>query len=139
LINTFWRLTVVPKLPKQCPACSASLVISRLTCPNCGTEVTGSFPPDLFSRLAPNDFDFVVLFVKSKGNVKEMERELGISYWTIRARLNEIVDRLGFESPPEPPGDAAARRQAILEQLDAGLLTVEEASTRLEALKNKRL
>jgi hypothetical protein len=119
-------------------------MVTRLTCPNCGTEVTGSFPPDLFSRLAPNDFDFVVLFVKSRGNVKEMERELGISYWTIRSRLNEIVVQLGLESPAQPassnapaPSPAAARRQEILEQLNAGLLTVSEAAARLEELKNK--
>jgi hypothetical protein len=130
-------------------------MVTRLTCPNCGTEVTGSFPPDLFARLAPNDFDFVVLFVKSRGNVKEMERELGISYWTIRSRLNEIVVQLGLE-PPTPPSTtaqaaagsasgndsaaaaAAARRQEILEQLNAGLLTVAEAAARLEELKNKR-
>src|SRR5512140_2486528 len=133
----------MPKLPRHCPACNASLMVTRLTCPNCGTEVSGSFPPDLFSRLAPNDFDFVILFVKSRGNVKEMERELGISYWTIRSRLNEIVIQLVLESPTAPAtagvaatagaaatagpaAEAAARRQQILEQLNAGLLTVAE-------------
>jgi hypothetical protein len=117
-------------------------MVTRLTCPTCGTEVSGSFPPDLFARLAPNDFDFLVMFVKSRGNVKEMERELGISYWTIRNRLNEIVVQLGLEAPA-PPGaaapageTAAARRQQILEQLNAGLLTVSEAAARLEELKN---
>ncbi len=127
----------MPKLPRHCPACNSSLMVTRLTCPNCGTEVTGSFPPDLFSRLAPNDFDFVVLFVKSRGNVKEMERELGISYWTIRSRLNEIVVQLGLESPAPPAETDGARRQHILEQLNAGLLTVSEAAARLEELKNK--
>jgi hypothetical protein len=132
----------MPKIPKLCPACNASLMVSRLTCPACGTEVSGSFTPDLFSRLAPNDFDFVVLFVKSRGNVKEMERELGISYWTIRTRLNEIVAQLGLESPPpaveEPANQStAARRQQILEQLNDGRLSVSEAAARLEELKNK--
>ncbi len=130
----------MPKIPRHCPACNASLMVTRLTCPNCGTEVTGSFPPDLFSHLAPNDFDFVVLFVKSRGNVKEMERELGISYWTIRSRLNEIVVQLGLESPAAPaPATAAAHRQQILEQLNAGLLTVGEAAARLEELKKPPL
>ena len=135
----------VPKLPRHCPACNASLKVTRLTCSNCGTEVTGSFQPDLFSHLASNDFDFVVLFVKSRGNVKEMERELGISYWTIRSRLNEIVVQLGLESPAPSAAPAAAnaganaseRRQQILEQLNAGQLTVSEAAARLEALKNQ--
>jgi hypothetical protein len=127
----------VPKLPRLCPACNASLIVTRLTCPNCETEVTGNFPPDLFSRLAPNDFDFVVMFVKSRGNIKEMERELGISYWTIRSRLNEIVVQLGLEAPLPFSETIAARRQQILEQLNAGLLTVNEAAGQLEELKNK--
>jgi hypothetical protein len=154
----------MPKLPKRCPACNANLNITRLTCPDCGTEVTGNFPPDLFSRLAPNDFDFIVLFVKSKGNIKEMERELGISYWTIRTRLGELVDQLGLEAAeaaPAPsqsaPGNTPAagmsgaapvidqarreeistRRQSILEQLNAGLLSVTEAAARLEELKKQ--
>ena len=133
----------MPKLPRHCPACNSSLIVSRLTCPQCGTEVSGSFQPDLFSRLTPNDFDFVVLFVKSRGNVKEMERELGISYWTIRSRLNEIVVQLGLEpaapsaTATSPTETAAARRQQILEQLNIGQLTVNEAATLLEELKNQ--
>ena len=126
------------KLPKKCPACNTDLMVTRLTCPECGTEVTGNFPPDLFSRLAPNDFDFMVLFIKSKGNIKEMERELGISYWTIRSKLNELVSQLGLGSAEdEGPGDLTDRRQKVLEQLNAGLLTVQEAAAVLEKLKTK--
>ena len=77
------------------------------------------------------------MFVKSRGNVKEMERELGISYWTIRSRLNEIVVQLGLESPPLPSEMDVARRQHILEQLNDGLLSVSEAAARLEELKKK--
>ena len=89
----------MPKMPKKCPACGNDLVVTHLTCPDCATEVEGgTYPLDLFNRLEPNDFDFIVLFVKSKGNIKEMERELGISYWTIRSKLNELVVQLGLES-----------------------------------------
>jgi len=87
------------------------------------------------------DFDFVVLFLKTKGNIKEMERELGISYWTIRSKLGEIVAQLGLEEEAEPPasGEAiAARRQAILDQLSDGSIGVEEAAAQLERLKKKR-
>jgi hypothetical protein len=128
----------MPRLPKKCPACSNDLYVSRLTCPRCGTEVNGSFPPDFFSRLAPNDFDFIVLFIKTKGNIKEMERELGISYWTIRSKLNEIVIQLGLEAngTPDERQATADRRQAILEQLNAGLISVQEAAGQLEKLKH---
>jgi hypothetical protein len=126
----------MPKqLPRQCPACNTNLVISRLTCPECGTEVTGMFSPDLFSRLSTTDFDFVVLFLKAKGNIKEMERELGISYWTIRSKLSEIVEALGLESVEAQPEDRSIRRQAILDRLNAGEITVQEAAAFLEELK----
>jgi hypothetical protein len=130
----------MPKLPKKCPSCASSLVITRLTCPACSTEVTGQFDPDFFGRLTSNDFDFVVLFIKSKGNIKEMERELGISYWTIRNRLNDIVEQLNAEAQePSSPDveDLSNRREKILEQLNSGLLSVEEATARLEELKRR--
>jgi hypothetical protein len=154
----------MPNLPRKCPACNADLAITRLSCPDCGTEVTGSFQPDVFSRLSPNDFDFVVLFLKSKGNIKEMERELGISYWTIRSKLGEIVERLGLEpgaaaegTPPAAPAEGtfegesdlpkerrpsrepglSNRRQEILDQLNAGQLSVQEAAILLEQIKRK--
>jgi hypothetical protein len=130
------------KMPKSCPACSTRLVVTGLSCPNCGTEVRGRFEFDLFSQLSPSDFDFVVMFLKAKGNIKEMERELGISYWTIRSKLSEIVAQLGLEGgeaeAPEPGETVAARRQAILDQLSAGLIGVEDAADQLEKLKKKR-
>jgi hypothetical protein len=125
------------KLPKKCPSCNTDLLVTRLTCPACGSEVTGSYPLDLFSRLSPNDFDFVVLFVKTKGNIKEMERALGISYWTIRSKLNEIVEQLDSTAVESDSTQPANRRQEILEQLNAGMLTVQEAAALLEELKNK--
>jgi hypothetical protein len=131
----------MPKIPKSCPACEARLVVTGLSCPNCGTEVHGRFEFDLFFQLSPNDFDFVVLFLKTKGNIKEMERELGISYWTIRSKLGEIVEQLGLEEPEETPeaGEAvAARRQAVLDQLSDGSISVEEAAAQLQRLKKKR-
>jgi hypothetical protein len=128
------------KIPRKCPSCSATLEITRLTCPDCQTEVSGNYQPDLFASLASNDFDFLVLFIKSKGNIKEMERELGISYWAIRTKLNEIVDQLGFDTQPTSGADVAeagSLRQEILEQLNDGLLNVEEAAARLEELRKQ--
>ncbi len=125
----------MPKMPKKCPACGTDLVVTRLTCPACATDVSGSYPLDLFSRLESNDFDFIVLFVKTKGNIKEMERELGISYWTIRSKLNDLVAQLGLEGSQPAISDAASRREQILEQLNAGLISVPEAAALLEKLK----
>jgi hypothetical protein len=128
----------MPKLPRTCPSCNSHLAVTQLACNTCGTQVHGNFEPDLFSRLSSNDFDFIVLFVKTKGNIKEMERELKISYWTIRAKLNEIITQLGFEAEIPNPEEQAASRQEILEQLNIGALTVKQAAELLEKLKYPR-
>jgi hypothetical protein len=122
------------KIPKTCPSCSSRLIVTELTCLECGTEVRGKFDPDIFSPLSPDDFDFVVLFIRSKGNIKEMERELGISYWTIRAKLSEVIEQLGLEETPEP-GSISDKRQKILEQLNKGMISAKEAAQQLEKTK----
>lgn len=127
------------KIPKKCPSCQHDLYITRLTCQNCGTEVTGIYTPDFFWRLSPNDFDFIVLFIKTKGNIKEMERELGISYWSIRSKLNEIVERLGLEGEELEQEQTTNQRQVILEQLNSGLISVQEAAVMLEKLKRTNI
>lgn len=127
----------MPKIPRNCPACTTDLIVTQLSCPNCGTIVQGKYEPDLFSRLNPYDFDFVVLFVKTKGNIKEMERELGISYWSIRSKLNEIVSQLGFEEGRSVRDKLSDQRQAILEQLNQGAINVQEAAARLNELRGK--
>ena len=126
------------KLPKQCPSCNSHLLITRLSCSKCGTDVNGTYPPDVFSRLEPNDFDFIVLFVRTKGNIKEMERELGISYWTIRSKLNAIVESMDSEQSQPNIEAVSSQREKILEQLNEGLISVQEAAQMLEALKLQR-
>jgi len=126
------------KLPKQCPSCNAHLQITRLSCSKCGTDVYGTYLPDVFSRLEPNDFDFIVLFVRTKGNIKEMERELGISYWTIRSKLNTIVENMDLVNSLPSIEAVSSQREQILKQLNDGLISVQEAAQMLEALKIER-
>ncbi|MBP8000168.1 MAG: DUF2089 domain-containing protein [Chloroflexi bacterium] len=125
------------KLIEQCPACGGEMIVTQQSCTRCETVVLGRFKPDIFSRLSPESLNFIIVFVKNRGNIKEMERELGLSYWTIRNRLNEVIAELGFETRAE---DAAAtqptlQRQDILARLESGELTVEEATARLEQLR----
>ena len=127
----------MPRIPEQCPTCQSQLVITGLTCPNCGTQVQGHFHAGIFSQLSSNDFDFVVLFLKTKGNIKEMERELGISYWTIRNKLSAIVEQLGLDDGAAPASAKAEQRQDILQSLNDGEITVDEAAELLEQLRGK--
>jgi hypothetical protein len=79
--------------------------------------------------LSPESLAFVEAFVKNRGNVKEMERELGLSYWTIRNQLNEVIAELGFEATEnEAELQASLRRQEILAQLDEGKIDVSQAT-----------
>ncbi len=131
------------KILEACPTCDArALVVTELGCPHCGTTVRARYRPTIFSRLGEADLRFLEIFVKNRGNVKEMERELEVSYWTIRSRLDDVIAALGFgdgeglESPIEAPSGAeqARQRQELLDALEAGEITVAEAAERLDAL-----
>jgi hypothetical protein len=127
------------KLLEKCPACAGELVVTQQTCRSCGTMVVGEFTPNIFSKLSPENLHFLELFVKNKGNVKEMEREIGMSYWTIRNRLNEIVEELGFENKDvelaATEETLRQRRQEILARVDRGEIDVIEAAQLLKTIK----
>ena len=121
---------------EYCPACHGDLIVTQQTCVQCGTSIVGQFQPNIFSRLSPEDLTFVEDFMRYKGNIKEMERGLGISYWTIRNRLNEVIGALGFETAvDEPKEEKSNSRQAILAQLQEGTLSVDEAAKLLKQLR----
>lgn len=124
-------------LIEKCPACSEELIVTQQTCISCGTMVSGQFRPNIFSKLSPENLKFLELFVKNRGNVKDMERELGWSYWTIRTRLNEMIEELGFESPRPDEQEIAQQRQEILGRLNRGELGVNEAADLLTQLRSQ--
>ena len=120
------------KLLEQCPSCGDDVEVTRLTCTRCETEVTGRFAPCRFCKLPPDTAQFLEIFVKNRGNVKEMERESGISYWTIRNRINELIAELGFETKEED--DNARQRHEILAKVHRGELEAGAAAERLSQL-----
>lgn len=121
------------KVLEECPACGGEVEITRVSCTYCDTEVTGRFAPCRFCRLPPETAQFLELFVRNRGNVKEMERELGISYWIIRSRINELIKDLGFETDEQE--DLGSKRQEILERVSGGELTAGEAAELLGQLQ----
>lgn len=127
------------KLLEFCPACEGELIVTQQTCVRCGTSVIGEFQPTIFSRLSPENLAFLVVFIKNKGNVKEMERELGESYWAIRNRINEIIEELGLEKknvePAEQQADMAMQRQEILSRLNNGEIDAATAADLLKAVR----
>jgi hypothetical protein len=121
------------KILEECPTCGEALVVTELSCDNCDTVIHGRYAPCPFCRLSPENLAFLEMFVRNRGNVKDMERELDVSYWTIRNRLNEIVKEMDQEENAPAPPDPGLRawRQDILERLNQGKITVAEAAEML--------
>jgi hypothetical protein len=110
------------------------LKVTQLTCVSCGTGVVGSFELSPFVRLSIESLHFLEAFIRNRGNVKEMARETGESYWVIRRQLDEVIQEMGFDADTPSQKDLAASRQEILQQLKDGLISVEEAKNSLTAL-----
>lgn|ERR1051325_8287797 len=125
----------MPLIPQSCPSCSSPLVVTQLTCTVCGTGVVGKFELSPFFRISPESLKFLEVFVRNRGNVKEMERETGESYWAIRRQLDEVITEMGMETPQEQEADISTRRQEILARLSRGEINVQEATQYLSQLK----
>jgi hypothetical protein len=120
-------------IPRKCPSCSSPLVVTQLSCTRCETNVVGLYEINPFLRLSNESLRFLEIFIQNRGNVKEMERITGESYWVIRRRLDEVITELGFEVEPGED-DLSARRQEILGQLSKGAIDVQEATRLLTQL-----
>ena len=125
----------MPLVPQTCPSCSSALAVTQLTCTSCGTGVVGKFELSPFFRLSPESLKFLEVFVRNRGNVKEMERETGESYWAIRRQLDEVITEMGIEVTED---DVSKRRQEILAQLGTGEITVQEATKLLSQIKGDK-
>ena len=115
------------KILEKCPSCGGAMEVTRLNCTSCETIVQGRYQPCPFCRLDPERTHFLLTFVRCRGNVKEMERELGISYWTVRRRLDELIEELGFEPEATAAADETAHQLEILERVDRGEISAAEA------------
>jgi hypothetical protein len=115
--------------PTRCPICQSELTVVRLHCSSCDTSIEGNFASGQFSNLTPEQLEFVFTFVRCEGKINRVEQELGVSYPTIRNRLNEVIRTLGYEPGREEPVEITQdRRNSILEDLSAGKISAEEAT-----------
>ena len=139
-----------------CPVCTSELAVTRLRCGECGTTIEGEFSVGRFGRLTREQMQVLESFLRSRGNLRDMERELGISYPTVRSRVEQLVQALGFgprdqgdtdgpaatAAPSAPdaatesqtPEAITAGRQAVLERLARHELTAEEAADAIRSL-----
>src|SRR5437867_12167593 len=113
----------------RCPICADALTVARLECAGCGTRIEGSFALGRFHQLSAQQLGFLEVFIKARGNFKDVERELGMSYPTVRSRLDAVIRALGFLSQAEPDR-AAARRKETLRELAARRIATDDAASR---------
>src|ERR1700677_1752048 len=86
----------------KCPSCDGNLTVARLECPDCSISIEGEFTPPSLLKLTGAQIDFVEIFIKKRGVIREVERELGVSYPTVRARLDEVIAALGYSTKSAP-------------------------------------
>ncbi len=117
-----------------CPVCGETLEVTRLHCRNCDTSLEGHFNVGVFDRLSPEQLAFAEKFIYHEGKLNRMEADLGLSYPTLRSRLQDLRRAMGFEIDDD---DEAAdtvtddERRQILDDLSAGKISLEESMQRL--------
>lgn len=136
----------VAKYPviSECPVCHNDLVVTGLKCTNCETELKGEFTLSKFNYLDTEKLYFIEVFVKNRGNIKMVEKEMGLSYPTVKKMLDEVIEQLGYDAlknvkedkvEEEAESYSGPTRKEILDQIDSGEITVEEATELLAKVK----
>jgi hypothetical protein len=110
-------------------------MISSLSCTHCQTRLDGSFTSCKFCRLPVEQQEFVEVFIKCRGNIKDVEKELGISYPTVRNRLDGIIQALGYQVEKPDYWEEKNRKQELFTALENGEITTQEAARLLRKLK----
>ena len=109
----------------KCPACGNETEVTRITCNSCETVIEGHFTLCKFCRLTNDQKTFLDAFIKCRGNIKEVEKEIGVSYPTVKNKLEDVAAALGHKGEPEPI--VLGKKKEILDKLNAGEISVEEA------------
>ena len=121
--------------PSDCPVCGSGLALTRLSCGSCGSELSGVFETCSFCGLTDAERDLLRVFLVSRGNMREVERHLGVSYPTARQRYADLLTKLGLEpveSAPAPEPELS--RTDVLSKLARGELDIEGATELLRKL-----
>jgi hypothetical protein len=130
----------VHRPPRECPVCGELLSVTRLGCPGCGSELSGLFAACAFCGLSQDERDLLSVFLASRGNMRKVEKHLGVSYPTARQRFAELLANVGIaedsadpvdEGTTEDPG--ASGRDLVLARLAAGQISVDEAEELLSS------
>lgn len=115
----------------KCPVCGSDTEVTRISCNECDTHIEGHFVPCKFCRLSKEQKAFIDAFIKCRGNIKEMEKELGVSYPTVKNKLEDVAGALGHKMEPEEVN--SEKRKEILDRLNNGEISVDDALNLLKS------
>ena len=125
--------------PAQCPVCGERMLVTKLRCSHCGTELSGEFAPCRFCRLEEKHLQFVETFLRCRGSIKEVERALGVSYPTVKNMLDAALTALGLDEKPELRALREKEERAeILQRLSDGEIDGDTAIEALHQLKGEK-
>lgn len=113
----------------KCPVCNSNTEVTSISCDCCGTKIEGHFQLCKYCRLTSEQKAFIDAFIKCRGNIKEVEKELGVSYPTVKNKLEDVAGALGHGNQSEP--DVSGNKKEILDRLNNGEISVEEAIEQL--------
>lgn len=118
------------KVISRCPICNNELTVVRLKCDSCDTVIENNFRLSKFDYLSDEELYFTETFIRCRGNIKEVEKELGISYPTVRSKLDAVIKKLGYETESED--QKSKKKEEILKALENGEITAEQAIAQLK-------
>jgi hypothetical protein len=121
------------RAPSECPVCGDRLAVTRLGCSSCGTELAGLFTSCAFCALDASETEMLNVFLASRGNLRDLEKHLGVSYPTARLRFNQLLEKLGL-AEPAAAAPAALTREQVLAEVASGALSPDEAAALIATL-----
>lgn len=111
------------KLLTKCPVCNSNLKVIKLKCKHCSTVIENEFELPRLAYLTNEELNFIEVFVKCRGNIKDVEKELGISYPTVRAKLDDVIASLGYSVAKQK----SIESNQVIDMLEKGEITADQA------------
>lgn len=123
-------------IPTKCPSCDGDMVITEMACAKCRTSIKGNFELNELATLSTDSLAFLKVFIAARGSIKEVERSLGISYPTVRARLDGLIKAMGLSAPA---ADLSQRKSEIIGSLERGEIDAQTALRQLKELEGENI
>jgi hypothetical protein len=116
------------KLISDCPVCNSKLKATKLSCATCGTIIESDFELSKFELFNKEQLKFIEVFLRCRGNIKEVEKELGVSYPTVRSKLDDVIRTMGYDVDEERDKEMGD----ILDKLEKGEIDSDEALKKIK-------